>query len=238
MQHPEQDSTRWCIGLTFLSTGTFTVVKACKCGAGGLFMPSIMVGSSFGAACGLGLMGALPAWNIQPGLYAMCAAAAMLGGVFRASISLVVIVVEGTQVAHRQVSGFAGFQGLRFRVCSRTLMGGPWEGGRRGWVSCWVTAVGICLRSLGYQQPGLHDPAGMTLGLRGLMCSSACMRMVGWMSGVPATPVLSSCVSLKRASDNWIMGGLQGATRTGNTRIVLARFARRVLSSCWASSSR
>ena len=66
--------------------------------AGGLFMPSIMVGSSFGAACGLGLMGALPSWNIQPGLYAMCAAAAMLGGVFRASISLVVIVVEGTQV--------------------------------------------------------------------------------------------------------------------------------------------
>ena len=70
------------------------------CGAGGLFMPSIMVGSSFGAACGLGLMGALPSWNIQPGLYAMCAAAAMLGGVFRASISLVVIVVEGTQAIH------------------------------------------------------------------------------------------------------------------------------------------
>ena len=39
----------------------------------------------------------LPDWNIQPGLYAMCAAAAMLGGVFRSSISLVVIVVEGTQ---------------------------------------------------------------------------------------------------------------------------------------------
>lgn len=40
----------------------------------------------------------LPSWNIQPGLYAMCAATAMLGGVFRASISLVVLLVEGTQV--------------------------------------------------------------------------------------------------------------------------------------------
>lgn len=47
---------------------------------------------------GLILMKWLPRWNIQPGLYAMCAAAAMLGGVFRSSISLVVIVVEGTQV--------------------------------------------------------------------------------------------------------------------------------------------
>ncbi len=47
---------------------------------------------------GLLLMKWLPNWNIQPGVYAMCAAAAMLGGVFRSSISLVVIVVEGTQV--------------------------------------------------------------------------------------------------------------------------------------------
>ncbi|KAK9844167.1 hypothetical protein WJX81_006719 [Elliptochloris bilobata] len=64
---------------------------------GGLFMPSIMVGGSFGATCGLLLMKALPTWHIQPGIYAMCAATAMLGGVFRASISLVIIVVEGTQ---------------------------------------------------------------------------------------------------------------------------------------------
>lgn len=57
----------------------------------------LQVGSSFGAAFGLLLMQWLPGWSIQPGLYAMCAAAAMLGGVFRSSISLVVIVVEGTQ---------------------------------------------------------------------------------------------------------------------------------------------
>jgi chloride channel 7 len=41
----------------------------------------------------------LPDWHIQPGVYAMCAAAAMLGGVFRASISLVVIFVEGSRVS-------------------------------------------------------------------------------------------------------------------------------------------
>ena len=56
------------------------------------------VGGSFGATCGLLLMRWLPSWNIQPGLYAMCAAAAMLGGVFRASISLVVIFVESSKV--------------------------------------------------------------------------------------------------------------------------------------------
>ncbi|KAK9831020.1 hypothetical protein WJX74_000332 [Apatococcus lobatus] len=64
---------------------------------GGLFMPAIMVGASFGGLSGLVLDYFLPSLNIQPGLYALCAATAMLGGVFRSSISLVVIVVEGTQ---------------------------------------------------------------------------------------------------------------------------------------------
>ena len=62
------------------------------------------MGGSFGATCGLLLMQALPTWHIQPGIYAMCAATAMLGGVFRASISLVIIVVEGTQVLRQAVN--------------------------------------------------------------------------------------------------------------------------------------
>ena len=57
----------------------------------------MQVGGSFGGVCGLLLMTALPKWNIQPGVYAMCASAAILGGVFRSSISLVVLLVEGTQ---------------------------------------------------------------------------------------------------------------------------------------------
>ena len=48
----------------------------------------------------------LPTWQIQPGLYAMCAAAAMLGGVFRASISLVVIFVESSKVEHTPFGTF------------------------------------------------------------------------------------------------------------------------------------
>ena len=66
------------------------------------------VGSSFGAGMGILLMQWLPEWNIQPGLYAMCAAAAMLGGVFRSSISLVVIVVEGTQARHSSTLSSSG----------------------------------------------------------------------------------------------------------------------------------
>ena len=58
----------------------------------------MQVGGSFGGVCGLLLMSALPSWDIQPGVYAMCASAAVLGGVFRSSISLVVLLVEGTQV--------------------------------------------------------------------------------------------------------------------------------------------
>ena len=50
----------------------------------------MQVGGSFGAAAGLVLMENLPVeWNIQPGIYAIVGATAMLGGVFRSSISLV-----------------------------------------------------------------------------------------------------------------------------------------------------
>mmetsp|Transcript_3541 Transcript_3541/g.8451 ORF Transcript_3541/g.8451 Transcript_3541/m.8451 type:complete len:652 (+) Transcript_3541:255-2210(+) len=64
----------------------------------GMFMPSIMVGSAFGATFGIILEQLLPLnWNIYPGVYALVGATSVLGGVFRASISLVVIMVEGTR---------------------------------------------------------------------------------------------------------------------------------------------
>jgi len=65
---------------------------------GGLFMPTIMIGASLGAFFGLGLHSVIaPSWDIQPGVYAMVGAAAMLAAVFRSSVSLVVILVEGTR---------------------------------------------------------------------------------------------------------------------------------------------
>ena len=64
---------------------------------GGIFMPSIFSGACLGGALGLAFKAALPAtWDVQPGVYALIGATATLGGVFRSSISLVVIMVEGT----------------------------------------------------------------------------------------------------------------------------------------------
>ena len=58
----------------------------------------VQVGGSFGALFGFGLLQVLPSsWEIQPGVYALLCATAVLGGVFRSSFSLVVIVVEGTR---------------------------------------------------------------------------------------------------------------------------------------------
>lgn len=64
---------------------------------GGLFMPSIVVGASWGGLWGGIVRGWLPKWNIQPGLYGIMASAGVLGGVFRSAISLVVLVIEGTR---------------------------------------------------------------------------------------------------------------------------------------------
>ena len=64
---------------------------------GGLFMPSLFLGACAGGCAGLTLKSALPeSWDIQPGLYALIGATSALGGVFRSSVSLVVIMVEST----------------------------------------------------------------------------------------------------------------------------------------------
>ncbi|KAG2485675.1 hypothetical protein HYH03_015647 [Edaphochlamys debaryana] len=64
---------------------------------GGLFMPSILLGASWGCFWGTILRMWLPHWNIMPGLYAILAGTGVLAGVFRSAISLVVLVVEGTR---------------------------------------------------------------------------------------------------------------------------------------------
>jgi len=76
----------------------------------GLFMPSIMTGAAFGGLLGIQLRKFVLAHNtdcwimavedfdhhLVPGLYALVGSAAMLAGVFRSSISLAVILLEGT----------------------------------------------------------------------------------------------------------------------------------------------
>eukprot|EP01043_Picozoa_sp_COSAG02_P021455 COSAG02_NODE_1090_length_14647_cov_122.569425_5_plen_167_part_00 len=76
----------------------------------GLFMPSIMTGAAFGGLLGIQLrkfvlMNNTDCWimavedfnhHLVPGLYALVGSAAMLAGVFRSSISLAVILLEGT----------------------------------------------------------------------------------------------------------------------------------------------
>jgi chloride channel 7 len=61
-------------------------------------MPSIIVGASWGGFWGSLLRIWMPGheMNIQPGLYAIMAATGVLGGVFHSTISLVVLMVEGT----------------------------------------------------------------------------------------------------------------------------------------------
>lgn len=65
----------------------------------GLFMPSVLVGASLGRC-----VGELVKLYVDPsvfsGAYALAGAAAMLGGVQRATISLIVIIIEGTANVH------------------------------------------------------------------------------------------------------------------------------------------
>ena len=86
-------------GLT-LSACAYLVLMAAAYGLavpGGVFLPSVFLGACGGGAFGLALRGFLPAtWDVQPGVYALIGATATLAGVFRSSISLVVIMVEGT----------------------------------------------------------------------------------------------------------------------------------------------
>lgn len=77
--------------LVLMSIGAGTAIP------GGLFMPSITLGGTWGALWGLIVRDWLPGWNVQPGLYALMAGTGTLGGVFRSTISLVVLVIEGTK---------------------------------------------------------------------------------------------------------------------------------------------
>ena len=81
-----------------------TTPLACDCAfPAGVFMPTVAWGACLGSLWGVGARalvrataGAAVAAAVSPGSYAVVGAASALAGMFRSSISLVVIVVEGT----------------------------------------------------------------------------------------------------------------------------------------------
>ena len=83
---------------------SYFIMMSLACGTaipGGLFLPTVMLGSSLGVLTAMMYKMVLPKWYIfynpiQPGLFALIGATAMLTGVFRSTISVVVIMVEGT----------------------------------------------------------------------------------------------------------------------------------------------
>ena len=62
---------------------------------GGLFVPSMMIGSSMGRALALILRSM--DWAVQPSVFALVGASAVLSGLTRYTLALVVLVVEATQ---------------------------------------------------------------------------------------------------------------------------------------------
>ena len=61
----------------------------------------MQTGAAFGGMVGMHLIQVLPSWwNIQPGVYALVASSAMLGGVFRSAISLVGISTQARIPSH------------------------------------------------------------------------------------------------------------------------------------------
>jgi len=93
---PFANSSLLIAGVTYLLLMLLTYGIAIPAG---LFMPSVMVGACLGR-----LVGQLVKTHIDEsvfsGAYALAGAAAMLGGVQRATISLVVIIIEGTANVH------------------------------------------------------------------------------------------------------------------------------------------
>ena len=84
----------------WVTSGVYLVLMLTAYGLavpGGVFLPSVFLGATYGGALGLLIRNVLPnTWDVQPGVYALIGATATLAGVFRSSISLVVIMVEGT----------------------------------------------------------------------------------------------------------------------------------------------
>jgi len=84
--------TLWCVGLSFFVLMTLTLGVSIP---SGIFMPTFLIGSSLGGAAGMSFQQWL-GHGLSPSTFALLGAAALLAGIQRSTVSLCVILVEGT----------------------------------------------------------------------------------------------------------------------------------------------
>lgn len=60
----------------------------------GLFIPSLLIGGSWGRLVGIGVNNMIPSMHLDAGKYALIGAASQLGGIVRMTLSLTVIITE------------------------------------------------------------------------------------------------------------------------------------------------
>lgn len=115
----------------------------------GLFVPSLYTGAALGRATGMLVMNltGLQQDELFPGIYAMVGAAAVLGGVCRVTISLVVIMFELT-------GGLQLVIPFMFTVLSAKAVGDFFTEG----------IYDVCILNRGY--PFLHEPDDVTFNTR------------------------------------------------------------------------
>jgi H+/Cl- antiporter ClcA len=79
------------VGVIFFVLMTLTLGTSLP---SGIFMPTFLIGSSLGGAAGIAFQGWIP--ELSPSTFALLGAAALLAGIQRSTVSLCVILVEGT----------------------------------------------------------------------------------------------------------------------------------------------
>ena len=93
--NPEQFDSRTllAVGLSFLPLMMLTLGVSLP---SGIFMPTFLIGCSLGGFVGVKYKELLPNHNLAPSTFALLGAAALLTGIQRSTVSLCVILVEGT----------------------------------------------------------------------------------------------------------------------------------------------
>mmetsp|Transcript_25938 Transcript_25938/g.39172 ORF Transcript_25938/g.39172 Transcript_25938/m.39172 type:complete len:874 (+) Transcript_25938:66-2687(+) len=87
-----EPATLWTVGFVFYGLMTLTFGRSLP---SGIFMPSVLIGASLGGGFGLWLKDVFSP-EITPSTFALLGVAALLAGIQRSTVSLCVILVEGT----------------------------------------------------------------------------------------------------------------------------------------------